>query len=484
MLEAINILYDSEIGDVWRHFQRISEIPRPSKHEERIREDLVKIARDENWEIRRDSAGNVVFAIPGCGALLHAPTLVLQGHMDMVCEKNSNVVHDFLKDSIKLRTDGNWVCADGTTLGADNGIAMALMLSIAQRTVQHRVPLELLFTVDEETGLTGAMNLDGAIVKGRMLLNLDSEDDGVLTIGCASGQDLTVSYSKELQVPYTQPPFHKVLIRGLQGGHSGVNIHEERGNAIITAAKFMAQLREQSPRLKILDFYGGNKKNAIPREASFTVANCSTADLNRTILATLNELKKTEEKGEINVQSQTTIPSYNTVPFECINFLCALPNGVIAMDPNFPELVQTSSSVGVVSNNDSGLEVLIHGRSSSKEALEVLKNKLEKLAFNNDGKFVVGAGYPGWRPNPKSKLLQRGKYIYKSLFSEEPKIISMHAGLETGILGDILGTDELLSVGPTIKDAHSPTERLNVKSVENIFHFLEHFVSDQVLASN
>ena len=482
MKNAIDSLYDSVIGDVWQHFARISEIPRPSKYEAKIRNYLKGIARDQNWTIREDRVGNMVFEIPGSGSFMNAPILVLQGHMDMVCEKNSDVVHDFFNDPIKLCTDGTWVTAEGTTLGADNGIAIALMLSIAQSELPDRLPLELLLTVDEETGLTGAMNLDNTIVRGQRLLNLDTEDDGVLTIGCSGGRDMMIYYSYQSQGSSSSSPCHTVHIKGFQGGHSGVNIHEKRANAILVAAKFLTELRRLSPELKLCEFHGGNKKNAIPREVIFTVANCNETDLNNTAALIIDGLKKMGEKKDIIIQSESTVFPKNLIPLEIIDFISAVPNGVIAMDKNFSDMVQTSSSVGVVSRKNGELEILIHGRSSSKEALDNLEGRLRTIALNNNGRFVTGAGYPGWAPNPNSLLLQRGKNIYRNLFNKDPKVISMHAGLETGILGTILGTEELLSVGPTIQDAHSPTERLNVMSVENTYNFLKEFVSDKAFA--
>ena len=482
MADALDSLYNSAMGCVWRYFSQISAIPRPSKHEEKIRHYLLEVAQRKNWQIRRDRTGNIVFEIPGRGALVDAPILVLQGHMDMVCEKNSNIDHDFMTDSILLSTDGVWVSAVGTTLGADNGIALAMMLSIADSELPERMPLELLFTVDEETGLTGAMSLDKDIVHGRTLLNLDSEDDRVLTIGCAGGQDMMIYYPYQIANSISISHCHTVHIERLRGGHSGVNIHEGRGNAIIFAAKFLNKLREFSPELAVFEFRGGNKKNAIPREATFTVANCDSADLDNVLSDILVELRETEQEAEITIEPGPPGTVNGTIPDNLVEFLLSVPNGVIAMDPNFPTLVQTSCSVGVMNKKNDGVEVHIHGRSSSREALADLQDRIRRIANQSNGRFTVGAGFPGWNPNPNSKLLQRSKAIYKNLFGRDPHVVSMHAGLETGILGDILNTEELLSIGPTIENAHSPTERVRIDSVEMIFQFLKHLVADSDLA--
>ena len=478
MTDSITSLYSSNIGVVWQHFVRISEIPRPSKQEQKIREYLKGIAQRRKWETREDCAGNLVFKIPGHGVLEKQPILVLQGHMDMVCEKNSDVIHDFSKDPIRLKIDGTWVVANGTTLGADNGIALAMMLSLAESELPDRVPLELLFTVDEETGLTGAMNLDKSLVKGRILLNLDSEDDRVLTIGCAGGRDVMVSYRYGSIEPVLGSPSYTVHIKGLRGGHSGVNIHEGRTNSLIFAAQLLDKIKQSSPELAILDFHGGDKKNAIPREAIFSVMNCENTKLQNIVNDSLEHIRKFEKKAEIIVHSSNITTQNKTIPFELITFLNSIPNGVIAMDPNFPDFVQTSSNVGVLCDRASRLELLIHARSSAKKALCELEQHLQVVTADNGGVFSLGPGYPGWEPNPKSKLLERCRTIYKTLFDQEPSIVPMHAGLEAGILGDILGTQELLSIGPTIKDPHSPAERVNIESVGMIYQFLKYLVSN------
>ena len=264
MLSAIDTLFHTKSGPIWKFFSEISSIPRPSKHEGKIREYLIDFAKEKKWEVRQDVVGNIAFKVPGCGRFADRPTLILQAHMDIVCEKDSESEHDFMVDPIVPYSDGIWVRSKGTTLGADNGIALALMLSLGEAPCKDRIPLELLITVDEETGLTGAMQLDKDIADGKMILNLDSEDEGILTIGCAGGIDLFSRFP--LEVIRTIPTnCFRVRISGLKGGHSGVNIHENRGNAIIVAAQFLDESRQSIPGIEIFNFTGGNKKKRHPK---------------------------------------------------------------------------------------------------------------------------------------------------------------------------------------------------------------------------
>ena len=273
MSNVLQDLYNTNAGSVWELFEGVSRVPRPSGHEERIRDRLLGMATSNDWDVRQDKTGNVVFAVPGCGSLANEAILVLQRHMDMVCEKNSDCNHDFLTDSIPLYMDGDWVRTRGTSLGADNGIVLALATAVASARMDDRIPLELLFTVEKETGLKGANNLDPAIIKGRRILNLDSEIEGVFIIGCAGSLPMSIRFDKK-DAGTNDAPAVKCIISGLRGGHSGIDIHKNRQNAIVTGVRLIRELHRVTPGVIVRSLVGGNKVNAIPRECTFVLADC------------------------------------------------------------------------------------------------------------------------------------------------------------------------------------------------------------------
>jgi dipeptidase D len=473
MNSPIESLFAGDAGAVWRHFADLAAIPRPSKHEERVRDHLVQRALAQGWEHRQDAAGNVVFAVPGRGDLADAPILVLQGHLDMVCEKNSDTEHDFMTDPIRLQFDGDWVTADGTTLGADNGVAVALAMAVAEADMPDRVPLELLFTIDEETGLNGALDLDPSIVHGKQLLNLDSEEDGVFTIGCAGGIDMNVSFAGN---PNAAPrETVEISLRGLRGGHSGVNIHEGRGNAIRILARIICKLRSSNEGVRLHQFVGGNKKNAIPREASALVSGLdaeNAAVVAESVIASIRASEPGIEVSCVREHRQVT-----ELPASLIDFLLAVPQGVMQMDANFPDLVHTSNSTGVVRAIGPDVLVGMHGRSFADSAKDALAATCEGLAQNTGGSFTCKGNYPGWEPSPQSELRERAVTVFADVFGHQPRVEGIHAGLESGILGKKTGISELLSTGPTIENAHSPDERLHIESLNRNYAFLAAFVS-------
>ncbi len=475
-------LFKTPAGMVWRHFAAISRIPRPSGHEEAIRRWLLELAAECGLQCRADTAGNLVFVVPGRGRLAGSPPLILQSHMDMICEKNSEVSHDFSKDPIKPEIREGWVIAEGTTLGADNGIGMALALAVAEAKMPDRLPLELLFTVDEEAGLRGATDLDPGILNGRRLLNLDGEGEGVFIIGCAGGIDLEVRFAP-MNLESAPEPILRCRIAGLKGGHSGVDIHEGRGNALQVAGRILETLRAECPNLVLLSLTGGNKKNAIPREAVFAVANCSEAALRRVAGPVIGELKDREPEARAEIAAGTT-GGEAALPSGVIDFLDRAPGGVLAMDPQFPKLVRTSNNLGVAGFEEGVLKVLAHGRSSLPKAIAELRETVKALALVCGGDFRAGGEYPGWAPNADSELLRHAVAVYNGLFGSEPEITAIHAGLEAGIIGAKLGSRELLACGPTLENAHSPGERLEVASVGKVFRFLQAFVSTPMWERN
>ncbi len=478
MYDSINHLTNGAAGKVWYYFQDISNIPRPSKSEDKVIDYIIKLANARNWEYKIDAVNNIAISIPGKGKLKNAPTLIIQGHMDMVCEKNSNVNHDFMQDPIRLISNEYWVMADGTTLGADNGIALGMMLALTDENFTDCLPLELLFTIDEETGLTGAMQLNPAILNGKMLLNIDSEDEGVFTIGCAGGIDISTHFDL-IPITNNNPRSNnqsEVSIRGLRGGHSGISIHENRKNAIRCAGILLERLRDSVPNMVLWNLSGGNKKNAIPRESTFTISGIDKHLLEIEVSKILSEIKKFESDASIDIKENSNIYS-KTIPLNVIDFINQIPNGVISMDPNYPDIVQTSSSIGVAVTNDGAIEILMHSRSTVNEAIKEIEKSVNTIANRLGAKMNSGHQYSGWNPNPETRILNRGIQVYKTMSNTEPKVCSIHAGLECGIIGDKINSDELLSIGPTIENAHSPTERVNIQSTNRVYEFLKEFVS-------
>ncbi len=471
---SLDTLFDGPAGAAWRYFAAICRVPRPSGHEEQIRNWLLGVAAAKGWDARTDAAGNVVIRVAGRGRAAAAAPLILQGHMDMVAEQNAGGSHDFRKDPIPAGIDGDWVVADGTTLGADNGVAMALALAVAEADLPDRVPLELLFTTDEERGLTGALGLDPGLLQGRRLLNLDSEEEGVLTIGCAGGVDFAITFAKAATEAGPDGALACRLF-GLRGGHSGVNIHEGRGHAVALAGRILARLREECPQLRLHEFAGGNKKNAIPREVAFVVSGAPESILSEIAAATVEPFRDCEPR--VRLQLQTAGHPRQSLPAGAVEFLTAAPNGVISREPGYDDLVRTSNSIGVAQDRESELLLTAHGRSSDEAELEQLKDRIAALAADCGATCRIGNEYPGWAPNPASELLQLAAAVYTGLRGRAPVQTAVHAGLEAGIIGRKLGTAELLSIGPTIDSPHCPGERLHAPSFTRTFEFLAAFVS-------
>ncbi len=481
MPESIEKLFTEEAGAVWRHFSDISSIPRPSKDEERIREHLLGVAKSHGWLTRTDAVGNIVLCVPGEGRLRNAPTLILQSHMDMVGEKNSDVEHDFSTDPLKLMLVDGWIKADGTTLGADNGIGVALSLAVAEAPLPDRLPLELLVTVDEETGLTGAMGLDPDIVTGRHLLNLDSEEDDLFIIGCAGGIDMDAAFPVDTTRGPTAP-IMSIHLRGFRGGHSGVQIDQGRENAIRSAALLVNRLRSTRPGFALHYMEGGNKKNAIPRECRMIVSGVPKVALRDAAEQFLQELRVTESKAVIDVAECDEVHN-QVLSTGVIDMLLRVPNGVIARDQAIDNLVRTSNNLAVVRQEDGVVRLTLHGRSSSNEEMQTLARQVEDLTRGFGGTFTAGGAYPGWEPDTGSALLRKAKAVYTTMFEKEPGVVSIHAGLEAGIIGDKLQTRELLSIGPNLVDPHCPDERVEVESVDRVFRFVKEIVSQSMLPS-
>ncbi len=466
---------------LWEHFYQIAQIPRCSKHEEKVREYVIAVAERKGADYQVDDVGNIVVRKPASPGKENKPIVVLQSHLDMVCEKNKDVQHDFSKDPIQLERDGDWLTARGTTLGADNGIGVAAALAVLDSNRLSHGPLELLFTVDEETGLTGANGLGSDMLEGRLLLNLDSEEDGAIYIGCAGGRD--TEFFLRLQTEKVPSGYQPVLIvlRGLQGGHSGLNIHEGRGNAIKLLARFLWNVAP-GLHLRLAAIEGGNKHNAIPREADALVflpgeqmgRLTEAAEKFQEIFR--DELRLIDPGVKITVQHHgfQTPETVFTPSFQenLLNLLYALPHGVIHMSLAVPGLVETSTNLAVVKTEPDTLRILTSQRSSVESRLDEICEMMAAVGRLVQAEIRRGDGYPAWQPDPDSYLLKSAREVYKNLYGKDPEVKAVHAGLETGIIGDKYPGMDMISFGPTILGAHSPDERVQISTVQKFWDFL------------
>lgn len=464
---------------VWKHFDEIRKIPRCSKHEEKIREYIVNFAKKHGLKYKIDKVGNVVVFKPATQGMEKKPTVVLQGHMDMVCEKNNDVDFDFTKDPIKLKLEGDVLTADGTTLGADDGIGLAISLAILEDTSLKHGPIEALFTVDEETGLTGAFALGQDMLTGRIMLNLDSEDFGVITVGCAGGGESKISLPVETQ--RINKDFENVVVKasGLRGGHSGVDIHEQRGNAIKILARMLWKANKKH-KFYISEIKGGDKHNAIPREA-YAKVSIDKNEKNKFISTLKSEEKDIfEEIKPIdpdfkmiveNSEKQDTVLT-DELQDKVLNLLHALPHGVDKMSYDIPDLVETSTNLATIAFKDGNIEIGMSSRSSIKSALQDLRDRINAIGTLAGAKVTEDKPYPGWKPNMDSKLLKLSKKVFKDMFKQEPKIEAIHAGLETGVIGEKFPGMDMISIGPTIKNPHSPEEQVHVSTVEKFYKYV------------
>ena len=464
---------------LWKHFEEICKIPHCSKHEEKMREYILDFAKKQGLDFKSDKFGNIAISKPATSGMENKPIVILQGHMDMVCEKNSDVDFDFSKDSIKMKIDGDILAADGTTLGADNGIGVATALAILEDKTAKHGHIEALFTVDEETGLTGAFALSPDMLKGKILLNLDSEDWGVVTVGCAGGGDSKVEFPIKTQDINGNFETMTIKISGLRGGHSGVDAHEQRGNAIKIITRMLWKASKDYD-FQISDIKGGDKHNAIPRESYATIS-ISPSDKDKFIsyLKTekqdiLEEIKPIDPKltlefedGEKQTTALTT-DSQNTL----LNLLHGLPHGVDKMSYDIPELVETSTNLATVAVKGSSVQIGLSSRSSIASALQDFRDRIRATAEMTGAKVTEETPYPGWKPNLKSNILNLAKKTYKDIYGKEPTVEAIHAGLECGIIGEKLPGMDMISIGPTIKYPHSPEEHVVISSVEKFYDYV------------
>ena len=471
--------------EVFSIFHEITQVPRPSKREGKIIEWLKAFAVKHNLEHTVDEAGNIIMRKPATAGYEHKPGVILQAHMDMVCEKNNDTVHDFDNDPIHTYIDGDFIKAQGTTLGADNGIGMALMLAaITSETLQHPA-LECLFTVDEETGLTGAFRLQDGCLNGKQLINLDSEDDGQVFIGCAGGIDTLAKmhYSPLASLPNNHLALN-IKVSGLMGGHSGDDINKGRGNANKILVRFLYMVMQKTD-MQLAAINGGNLRNAITREAEATIL--VPMSFKEDVRVMLNHYIATIESeiGDVEKDFCMTLESTDTpatiIPADkakvLIQALYACPHGMMAMSKTMPGLVETSTNLASVKMKEDEKGAFIEVNTSQRSSIESKKHDLKQmvecaLALACD-EVTHGDGYPGWAPNPQSPLLEVTKKAYQDLFAAEPKVLAIHAGLECGLFLEKYPYLDMVSIGPQMFGVHSPQERLSIASTGKCWQWLQ-----------
>ena len=466
---------------VWENFYGLTRVPRPSKHEGKVQEYLLQWGKDNGIDVKRDKTGNIIFTAPATPGMENRKGVIMQAHMDMVPQKSADTVHDFLTDPIETRVLGEWVGANGTTLGADNGIGIALALSVLQDKTLRHGPLEVLVTYDEETGMSGAIALEPGVLKGDILLNLDSEDEGEIFIGCAGGVRNTATF-KHLWQPIAGDMFYmKVDINSLTGGHSGDDISKGRANANKLLVRFLLRIAEKY-EFYLCDISGGSLHNAIPRDASAVFAVQSAdkeavrVDFNLFAAEVQDEYSVTEPNAKFTLQSTDPVKRVidPAVAKNLLRSLHSVFNGVFAMSQDVPGLVETSSNLASVKRtSDNTITVTTSQRSSIESARDNVSSAV-RTAFELGGANVTTKGqYPGWKPNMKSEILKVACDTYKQLFGEDAKIKAIHAGLECGLFLEKAPHLDMISFGPTMRGVHSPDERLDIASTGRWWQHLQ-----------
>jgi dipeptidase D len=463
---------------VWKHFDEIRKIPRCSKHEEKIRDYIVNFAKTQGLKTKIDQVGNVVILKPATVGMQNKPTVILQGHMDMVCEKNSDVTFDFSKDPIQLKITGDLLTANGTTLGADNGIGLAISLAILEDKKVRHGPIEGLYTVDEETGLTGAFAMKSDMLTGKIMLNLDSEDFGVITVGCAGGGDSSIELPIKMQTTRGDESL-MVKVLGLRGGHSGVDIHEQRGNAIKILTRLLWKA-SQKYEFSLFDIKGGDKHNAIPREAyaKLVIEKKNKNDFIVAIKAEEKEIYEEIKPIDPNLKVDVSTCEPSKIGLEkssqvcLLNLVHGLPHGVHQMNYDIKTLVNTSTNLATIAVKENNIVIGMSSRSPMKSALQDMRDRIKAIASLSGAKVSEGTPYPGWKPDLQSKILALSKKTFKDMFNTEPKIEAIHAGLECGIIGEKFPGMDMISIGPTLKNPHSPEEQLHISTVDKFYRYL------------
>ena len=467
---------------IWKNFSKLNAVPRPSKKEEKVIAFIKEFGENLGLETTVDEVGNVIIKKPATPGMENRKSIVMQSHLDMVCQKNNDVNFDFETQGIQMEIDGDWVKAKGTTLGADNGLGVATIMSILESSDIPHPDLEALFTIDEETGMTGALGLKPGQLTGQILLNLDTEEDDEIDIGCAGGIDVTVTQNYAVEASNGQ--IVRIEVKGLQGGHSGMDIHKGFGNANIIMGRILYKALENQ-NVQLISIDGGSLRNAIPREsvALISVRNASefienvTNGIKKEIL---EEFASVEAHLQINIENSTSSEEALSVEDskKIILVLKSLHNGVYRMSPDVQDLVESSNNVARVELKEGGLKILNLSRSSVDSSKDSVAEQLKSVSELAGMNVQFSGSYPGWKPKPGSEIVQVLEKIYTEKFAEKPHVVACHAGLECGIIGANYPEMEMVSYGPTIRGAHSPDEKANISSTQKFWSFTKDILAN------
>jgi dipeptidase D len=464
---------------LWKHFDRLAAIPRASTKEAAARGYVGALAAKLGLESVQDDVGNLVVRKPARPGRQGAPMALLQGHLDMVCEKNESTVHDFDVDPIKVVRDGDWLKAEGTTLGSDNGVGVAAALAVMESTDIAHGPLEFLFTIDEESGLTGASAFPGGLLKSKYFLNLDNEEKGTLCIGCSGGVKTTARRRVRFH-PAGGGSALRIKVFGLKGGHSGVDIHQGRGNALRIMGGVLQMLLDRLP-IEVAEVNGGSAQNAIPREATALVLTDPSRESDLRSLVATAEAGYKADLGAFDSGLQITVekaerPGQVLDPSDAkqtVALLASLHHGVLAMSPDVAGLVQTSTNLATVNTKADVVEIVTSQRSAIESSMLAAARMVATVSELAGFEVEHGGKYPGWKPEPNSDIVRKLQELHQKLFGEPAKLIAMHAGLECGVIGEKYPGMQMVSFGPTIVGPHSPNERVLISSVESFWNYLK-----------
>lgn len=477
----MSTIKDLQPSAIWQNFYKLTQVPRPSNHEEKAREFMLSWAKENNIKAQMDEAGNIILSKPATPGMENRKGIILQGHLDMVPQKNEDTEHDFEKDPIQAYVDGEWVRAKGTTLGADNGMGVAAGMAILTSTDIPHGPVEVLITATEETGMDGANGLKPGVLHGDILLNLDSETEGELYVGCAGGVDSTIEFNyKEEAVPANVKAY-RLAVKGLKGGHSGMDINLGRGNSNKLLFRFLKTYATELG-IRVAFVTGGSLRNAIPRESFATIVlpAANEAKLQAAVKEATGiykaELSAKEPTLQVSAEA-TEMPAAvmdECTQFRLTNAILACPNGAMRMIDSMPDTVETSNNLAIVKSDKGKVVVNTLLRSSVETAKEALAQSIQAVfELAKADKIVFDGAYPGWKPNPDSAILKEMQEIYQQMYGKKPAIMAVHAGLECGILGSKYPNWDMISFGPTICSPHSPDERVNIASVGKFWDYLK-----------
>lgn len=470
-----------EPQSLWNHFANLNAVPRPSKKEERVRAFMVAFGKELGLEVIEDAIGNVIIRKPATAGMENRKSIIMQSHLDMVHQKNNDTVFNFDTQGIEMLLDGNHVKANGTTLGADNGIGVAAIMAVLSSTNIAHPAIEALFTIDEETGMTGAKELDKTILTSSILLNLDTEEDDEIDIGCAGGVDVTGTKKHTLTALAPKSTVVKITIKGLNGGHSGMDIIKGLGNANKMLARLLDAMSKKDA-IQIATINGGSLRNAIPREATALVSYTNNKALevfNHCKNAIEEEYKSLEKNLQIILEPATAQAALNANDSRAlVQVLLGIPNGVYRMSPDVDGLVEASNNLARVTLQDGALEIACLTRSSVNSSKTDLSSSIVAVMQLGNMDTKLSGSYPGWKPNKNSAILKIAESKYKELFNEQPRVVACHAGLECGLLGERYPGLDMISFGPNIRGAHSPDEHVEIASVQKFWKYLLAILED------